>query len=484
MWAWIDERAALSPILKHPVPRERGWRAWMYVLGSATLTSFLVAVITGIPIATTYIPSTGQAYNSILWLDNVATLGKQLRALHNISATAMLVLVGLHVMRVFLTGAFKYPRELNWLSGVALLFLTIGLLFTGQILRWDNSGLWTMSILSSMSSRTPIIGTALAHFLYGGQTLTGITLSRYFALHVFVLPGLLLLIVGFHLYLVIKVGISESPRTGAPMNPQIYRSWYENLLKREGVPFWPDVAWRDAVASAFVIAVIIALTLIVGPPELSGPPDPTMVAVQPRPDWYFIWLYAALALLPYGMENFTIILGPLLFVIIMVILPFVANRGERSLVRRPWAGIAAAMAVLMVSSLTVTGELAPWSPRFEQTALPKPAIAGLRGAALRGATLFSTAGCQYCHTYYKTSGGIRGPDLENIGSQLTPEEMTVRILNGGDNMPAYAGSFSPAQVHDLVDFLMTRHLWTNSGATRHPAHRTIPTTTPKTANSK
>jgi ubiquinol-cytochrome c reductase cytochrome b subunit len=469
VWAWVDERAALSPILKHPVPRESGWRSWMYVLGSATLTSFLIAVITGIPIATIYIPSTGQAYNSILWLDNVAVLGTQLRALHNISATAMLVLVGLHAMRVFLTGSFKYPRELNWLSGVALLFLTVGLLFTGQILRWDSAGLWTMSIIASITSRVPIIGTALAHFMYGGQTMTGMTLSRYFALHVFVLPGLLLLIVGFHLYLVIKVGISESPRTGRPVHPRTYRAWYEDLLKREGIPFWPDVAWRDAVFSALVIVVIIALALAIGPPALAGPPDPTMVIVQPRPDWYFIWVYAALALLPKGMENFTMILAPLLLVVIFLVLPFTANKGERSLIRRPWAGIVAGLAVLMVMSLIVTGELAPWSPRFEDTALPKPAIAGLTGAAARGARLFSTAGCQFCHSYYGTSGGIRGPGLDNIGSQLTPQELTVRILDGGTNMPSFAGSLSPAQVHDLVAFLETRHLWANSTATRHPS---------------
>lgn len=459
VWGWFEERAALGAIMKHPVPRENGWRGWMYVFGSATLVAFLVAVITGIPIAATYIPSTGDAYQSIQWLDHVAVLGRQLRGLHSISATAMLILVGMHAVRVFLTGAFKYPRELNWLSGVLLLFLTVGLLFTGQMLRWDDAGLWTMSILSFMSSRVPLIGDGLAHFLFGGPTMNGETLSRYFALHVFVLPGLLFAIVGFHLYLVLKVGISESPRRGRPVDPATYRAWYEELLKRDGVPFWPDAAWRDVVFGVFVVGMVIAATLVFGPPVMGGPPDPTHVVVQPRPDWYFIWLYAGLAMLPPAMEDFALILGPLLFVALLICLPFVANQGERSPVRRPWAIVSMLLAVLLVTSLTMTGELAPWSPRFQATALPGPVASGLSGSAARGGRLFASASCQYCHTVYGSSGGIAGPSLENIGNQLTADQMTIRILNGGTNMPAFARNLSPQDVRDLVAFLQTRKEW-------------------------
>ena len=487
IWIWFDDRSGISAILKHPVPPERGWRGWMYVFGSATLISFVVAVLTGIPIAASYIPSTGGAYQSLLWIDHVAVLGKQLRGLHNISATAMLVLVGMHAIRVFLTGAFKYPRELNWLSGVILLLLTFGLLFTGQILRWDYNGVWTLSIVSSISDRVPIIGGAIAHFVYGGPTLTGYTLSRIFAVHVFVLPGLLLLIVGYHLYMVLKVGISESPRAGHVVDPKTYRAWYEDLLKRKGVPFWPDAAWRDALMAALVIAVTIGLSIAIGPPELGAPPDPTNYLVQPRPDWYFIWIYAALALLPHGMEEFAMIIAPILVILLLFSVPFLSNHGERSLTRRPWAGIAVALAVLMVSSLILIGEEAPWSPRFDNTTMPAKVYKPLTGAALRGAHLFSTAGCQYCHSAYDNSGGVAGPGLTNIGSKLTPEDMIIRILNGGTNMPAFGRILSPGEVNDLVAFLQTRHLWdTSTDVRQHPAPaipsppaKTIPTTIPK-----
>src|SRR5947207_13851336 len=145
-WGFLDDRAGLSPIMLHPVPEEKGLIAWMYVDGTAVLFSFLVAVVTGIPIASIYVPSAGQAYQSLQWLDHQAILGFQLRGLHLISATAMFVLMGLHMARVFLTGSFKYPRELNWLTGTLLFIFTFLLLFTGQILRWTAlaSGRWRL----------------------------------------------------------------------------------------------------------------------------------------------------------------------------------------------------------------------------------------------------------------------------------------------------------------------------------------------------
>ncbi|GAC1427489.1 MAG: hypothetical protein NVSMB65_00120 [Chloroflexota bacterium] len=467
LWAWLDERTGIGAILKHPVPRETGWRAWQYVFGTATLTSFVVAVVTGIPIAATYIPSTGQAYDSIRWLDTVVVLGRQLRGLHNLSATAMLILVGVHMVQVFLAGEFKYPRELNWLSGVILLFLTVGLLFTGQILRWDDAGVWTLSILSFMAARVPVAGNALAHFLLGGPTLSGVTLSRYFALHVFVLPGLLLGLVGLHLYLVLKIGIAESPRAGRPVEPKVYRQWYDDLLKREGVPFWPDAAWRDAVFATLVVAAVVVLAFTLGPPALGLAPDPTHVVVEPRPDWYFLWLYAALALAPHGAEDVIMIAGPLLMVLVLLVLPFTANKGERSPARRPWAVVSVAAVLLTMASLLAIGEVAPWSPHFTATRLPAPALSGLSGAAARGAHLFSSVGCQYCHTVWSTSGGLAGPSLANIGSQRTADQLTIRILIGGVNMPAYGRNLSPAQVRDLVAFLETRREWKTPPSVNH-----------------
>ncbi len=462
LWEWLDERTGIAAIVQHPVPEEKGWRGWLYVLGAATLVCFLVAVITGIPIAMTYIPSTGQAYNSIQWLDHTAVLGKQLRGLHFFSAMGMLVLVGAHMIRVFLTGSFKYPRELNWLTGVVLLFVTVGFLFTGQILRWDNFGLWTMQIIAAISSRVPVIGHWLAYFVLGGSTFNGTTLSRVFDVHVFVLPAIIAGVLGLHLYLVLKVGISESPRAGRPVDPKAYRAWYEDLLRREGVPYVPDGAWREVVFGVFCICFIVAMTLYFGPTPLGAPPDPTNLNVQPRPDWYFIWFYGALALLPYGMEDYVMIGGPLLLIVVLVLIPFRANKGERSPVRRPWAVASVLMAIVLVGSMTVAGQLAPWSPRFNAPPLPASVVGAKSGPIYQGAVLWHTKGCEFCHSI-SGYGGIRGPTLTNIGNQLTADDLTIRILNGGDNMPQYAGILSPTEVRDLVAFLQSRKEWATPG---------------------
>jgi ubiquinol-cytochrome c reductase cytochrome b subunit len=179
--------------------------------------------------------------------------------------------------------------------------------------------------------------------------------------------------------------------------------------------------------------------------------------VQPRPDWYFIWYYAALALVPYNIENYVIIGAPVIFLGIMFALPFIANGGERAPSRRPWAIASVVLGALMIASLIETGDLAPWSPRFETASLPLPAkiTTGLSGPALQGAKLWRTYGCPYCHMI-SGYGGIRGPDLTNIGNELTPDQITIRIANGGYNMPQYGGLMPPDQLNDLVAFLQTR----------------------------
>src|SRR5579875_2315270 len=303
----FEERTGLvaitTKILTHPVPPTPGWTGWLYTLGAATLTSFIVAVVSGIPLASQYVDSTGGAYASLQWITHGAILGEQIRGIHFYSSMFMLIFVGLHVLRVFLTGAYKYPRELNWLSGVVLLLLTVGIVFTGQILRWDQNGVWTILIVAAQAARTPVIGNWLAYFLIGGNSINGTTLSRFFSWHVFVLPGLLFAIIGFHLFRVLKIGISENPALGHVVDPKTYKQWYEDMIHRVGVPYFPDGMWREAVFSTLVIVAVLALTLTIGPPELVSAPDPSNIIAEPRPDWYFLWYFAALALLPKNAED-------------------------------------------------------------------------------------------------------------------------------------------------------------------------------------
>src|SRR6516165_8204032 len=182
--ARLNLRDTLLPLMRHPVPRGlTGRGGWFYVFGSASMTLLLIQIVTGICLALVYVPSADQAYESLLYLNSQTYLGWFLRALHNTAASGMVIMVIVHMIQVFLWGAFKYPRELTWLVGVGLLFLTLGMAFTGQVLRWDTDAYWGIGIGAAMLGRVPGIGAGLVHLLLGGPTIGGDTLSRFFALH-------------------------------------------------------------------------------------------------------------------------------------------------------------------------------------------------------------------------------------------------------------------------------------------------------------
>jgi ubiquinol-cytochrome c reductase cytochrome b subunit len=454
--AWFEDRNGLwgiiYPLLKHPVPRSSGWP---YVLGSATLIAFVIQVVTGIALSTSYVTSSGQAYDSLLFLTHTTALGRFMRGMHYFGASAMVLLIGLHTIRVYLMGSFKFPREMNWLTGSALLLFTLLMGFTGQLLRWDQNGVWSAVIAAEQAGRAPILGPWVARFILAGDTVGGATLSRFYAFHVFFIPALIFLFIGWHLYLVLRNGISEWPVVGRVVDPRTYRKWYEDLLRTHGVPFWPDAAWRDVVFGVGVLLTIVWLAVVVGPPELGRPPDPSIIEAYPRPDWYLLWYFGLLALLPKGSEDYVIIYGPLVFGLLLVIVPFLSNRGERNPARRPWAIGIVLFAVLTIAVFWNKAAHANWSPDFGAPPLPAEVVASSNPEVVQGAQLFHDKGCEYCHRISRY-GGRRGPDLTDAGSRLTRDQLIWRILNGGVNMPAFAHSLTPGEVNALVAFLSSR----------------------------
>ncbi len=458
IWLWFDDltgiSAWLTPIARHPVPPAKK-SAWFYVLGSATLFVFLVQIVTGIALASSYVASSAQAYNTLLFISGT-TLGRIVRGIHYFGASAMIILIGLHAIRVYLMGSYKYPRQMNWLTGAGLLLFTLLMAFTGQLLRWDQDGFWTAVVAAEQAGRTPFTGNWLGHFILAGDTAGGATLSRFFAAHVFFIPALIFLFLGFHLYLVMHNGISEPPKVGRPVDPRTYRRWYHDLVESEGHPFWPDAAWRDLVFGFLVVASVVMLAVIIGPPVLGKPPDPTIMGASPRPDWYFLWYYALLSTIPRWMEDYLILLGPLIFGLVIVLLPFVAYRGERHPLRRPWSLAVVAATVIVIAYYGHLGHRAPWSPRFQAAPLPVSVVGVTSGPVAEGAQVFYNKGCEFCHRV-SGIGGIRGPDLSYVGDRLTKAQMATRIFSGAENMPSYTGNISSEQLSSLLAFLSSRH---------------------------
>src|SRR5277367_6540000 len=242
--AWFDSRLrvreTLLPMMRHPIPKAAaGPMGWWYVFGSASMTLLMLQIVTGIGLALVYVPSAGQAYESLLFLDYQQPLGWFLRALHYYAGSGMVVMVLVHMTQVFLQGAYKFPRELTWVMGVFLLLCTLGMFFSGQILRWDPDAYWGLAVAGSMAGRVPIIGPEVVRQVLGGQVIGGDSLSRFFTLHVFVIPGSLLAFLALHLWLVLRRGISEPPSPGRLVDPKTYDVRYEEELK-EGVPFLGD----------------------------------------------------------------------------------------------------------------------------------------------------------------------------------------------------------------------------------------------------
>jgi ubiquinol-cytochrome c reductase cytochrome b subunit len=454
VFGWIDRRTGLVkdiwPIVVHPVPKTTNW--W-YVLGSATLIAFVMQVITGVALAFTYVPAPNAAYDSLAFITDDATLGGVVRGIHYWGASAMVILVVLHMCRTFAFGSYKYPRELNWLSGVVLLFLTIGLAFTGQLLRWDQDAYWAVYVAAEQAARTPVIGNLIMEVVIAGETVGGNTLTRFYATHVFLLPAVTFAMIGLHLYLLVRHGISEAPEAGRPVQKATYEAEYKEIVHTKGMPFYPDAFWKDVVAALFIGALVLALAVFVGPKALGEVADPTVLQAHPKPDWYFLGLFAVLALMPAGMEDVLILALPGLVVVALVAVPFIRPEGERHPSRRPWALGIIAFSFMTIGVLTYLGMKSPWSPDLEPEPLPayvtdRAAEAGLS----EGSAIFTNNGCLNCHAI-GGSGGHKGPDLTYIGDYLNKDELTWRILYGGNGMPAYGETLTAAEADVLVDFL-------------------------------
>lgn len=211
LYEWLDERLGLKDLYKSTLDRAEPRGGWWNTLGSASLFLFVVQAVTGILLTAYYTPSPDHAYDSINYIMNGVTLGWLIRGIHHWGATLMVVVVFIHMLRVFVTASFKYPRELTWLIGVGLFLLTLGMGFTGYLLPWNQRAYWATTVGTQIAGTVPFIGDFILKTLRGGSDLSALTLQRFFSAHIWMLPAALAGLIGVHLYLIIRHGESHWP---------------------------------------------------------------------------------------------------------------------------------------------------------------------------------------------------------------------------------------------------------------------------------
>lgn len=314
---WLDKRVALcriaDRILRDPVPERGGW--W-YTLGASIFVLLIVQVVTGVFLMMDYVPSWNEARDSILHIQNEVFLGWLVRGIHYWNMVALVLLVGVHLLRTYLSAAYKSPRELNWVLGVILLVLMVGTSFTGGILRWDQSGYFDVVVGTTIAGWTPIVGPWVAQLWRGGEAITPLALTRTYALHVWILPVPLLLIATVHIGLVILLGQfgswvnyePEPPGAPPPDEDEIAsrRKLEHEILdpqeRKVNLPtrttwFYPYHMFKEGVVSLLLfVGVLLAAFLF--PAPIEEPVDPTTITFAPTSMWFWLFIDQLFLLFP------------------------------------------------------------------------------------------------------------------------------------------------------------------------------------------
>lgn len=447
---WIDERLRVSPMIKAFLDRRvPGNIGWFHTFGSATLFLLLVQVATGIALSLSYVPSPDHAYESILYIDQTP-FGALVRGIHHWSAGVLVLLIGLHTLRVFIWAAHRYPREITWLVGALLFFVVLGFAFTGYLLPWDQKAYWATVVGTNIAGSAPFIGGAALEFLRGGEQLGAVTLARFYGIHVWVLPAALFLLLGVHLFAVIRQGIAASPRRRPLTAPdpglsqsQAYALEYA-AEKEAGKPFWAALI-KDVIVVAVLFVALLALAAGVGAP-LEPRADPNVRVYTPRPEWYFLDLFQMLWYFTGSLEPLLIFMVFTVAAAVFVLVPFLDRGRARHPRQRPVAMTLVAAVVMVVAGLTYLGAVAPAG------VAQVPATPGMSAPELAGLKIFNDQGCLSCHQI-RGVGGTNGPDLSRAGFRWEAADMLRQIKSPKDNeMPAYDG-LTQQQLDDVIAYL-------------------------------
>jgi ubiquinol-cytochrome c reductase cytochrome b subunit len=487
MLNWLDQRTGaltqMKDFLTEDVP---GGASYWYAFGSATVFAMILQIATGIFLCFYYAPSTATAWESTKFLIEKVPAGHFVLSLHYWGASAMIAFMTMHLLQVLLWGAYKKPRELQWIVGVLLFIVTLVLGLTGYLLPWDLDALLASKVAIDIAGNAPVLGPAVQQFLQDGTTIGTLTINRFFGLHVWLMPALLVLLVGAHLSIF---------RWNGPAGPPI-----DQAPKLKPGRFWPEQLFMDTVLS-FVLFVIVLALAAFSPVPLDDKADPNNVTFVAYPAWYFLALYALLdtvGKLPSSIVQvaslFATIVGPTLLVVLLVVLPFIDRNPSRRLSRRPW--VLAITALVMLGAIgfswigqsnVVEGQLRAGiigpnalaaAPAASTSGTAATTGGGTSGGAVStagaGASVY-TANCSGCHG--ATGVGAPGafPPLAGNPVVVGDPNAVIKIVSGGlsgsitvkgakynGQMPAWKGTLTNAQIASVITYI--RSTWGNSAS--------------------
>lgn len=430
---WLEERTGIPGAVQHfldeEIPASSGWHQ---VMGSVALFCFLTQAFTGILLAFNYAPTPGEAYNSLRYIVTELTGGRLIRGLHHWGASMMVVVVVLHMVQVFLWGAYKKPREATWMAGVALLLLTMAYALTGYLLPWDNRAYWGTVVTTQIASSAPGMGQHVLKLMGAENGVGAITFARFYSVHVLLLPPVTLLLILFHVYLVRRHGIA--PTAGDEAKPK----------KR----FYPEQVFKDTVAIFAAFAILFTLAVAVNVP-LGRLADPTDTTYIPRPEWYFLFLFQTLKYFEGPLEVVASVILPTLAILALFLVPFLDRSSVMRVTKRT-----AAFAIVLLAALGWTGLTVAAVRSTPPEALAAEADGAqnwqmLSPEELAGAGLYKRENCVSCHSMGMKESGKIGPNLTSgtkrdakwliahfkqpagmvPGSQMPPIQLTDSQLN-------------------------------------------------------
>ena len=438
---WLDHRTgvqtAVRNFLYEDIPASSGWHQ---VFGSVAVFLFLTQAFTGALLAFNYAPTPGDAYNSLRYILTELTAGRIMRGLHHWGASMMIVVVVLHMVQVFLYGAYKKPREATWMIGVVLLLVTLAYGLTGYLLPWDNRAYWGTVVTTQIAAQAPLLGPYLSRLLGGEGAVGVVTFARFYGLHVLLLPPATLFLIAIHVYLVRKHGVTPVPGD-------------EVLPKKR---FYPVQVFKDTVAIfvAFAILFVLAVAVRVPLEQLADPTDTTYI---PRPEWYFLFLFQTLKLFSGPLEVVGSVVLPGVAILVLILVPFIDRAQMVRVTRRTFAAAVVLFAAIGWGGLTLAAVKSTPKPSVVEIDYSAPTDwMHLSPQEMAGVAYFRQENCVACHAIGATGGKV-GPDLTRTSIHKDAAWMIQHFkrpsaMRPGSSMPPI--QLSDSQLNALAAFLL------------------------------